>query len=108
MLTVDVVGEVVPILAIDAVYWIFIGWAYRRTPPGFHLGVMLSVQIIMTSLMLVVLLVGGLSTAAAIHSGTVGMLTWLWWRNRPPRQRKPSRLTGIVKDLGHRLAVVPA
>lgn len=31
-------------------------------------------------------------------------LRWLWKR-RPPRKRRPARVAGVVKDLGHRLIV---
>lgn len=34
---------------------------------------------------------------------------WVWWRgNRRRRKRWAARCAGIVRDLGHRLAVVPA
>jgi len=32
-------------------------------------------------------------------------LLWQWWRRR--RQGKPSRVLGLVRDLGHRLTVAP-
>jgi len=32
-------------------------------------------------------------------------LAYLAWKRRKPRQRKPSKATGLVRDLGHRLVV---
>ena len=33
-------------------------------------------------------------------------IIWYWWRKR--RKPRPSRIAGRVRDLGHRLVVVPA
>lgn len=35
-------------------------------------------------------------------------LAWLFWRKRPPRKRRPSKIAARVRDLGHRLVVAPA
>ena len=32
-------------------------------------------------------------------------IVWDWWRRR--KQRKPSRVLGLVRNLGHKLTVVP-
>ena len=30
------------------------------------------------------------------------------WKRRPPRKRKPSKVAASIRDLGHRLVLVPA
>lgn len=40
------------------------------------------------------------SAIAALLAG------WLW-RRRPPRKRRPSKVAGRVRDLGHRLTTAP-
>jgi len=42
-----------------------------------------------------------------LFSGTVAINIWAVRRRRPPRKRRPKRVSGRVVDLGHRLAVMP-
>jgi amino acid transporter len=41
----------------------------------------------------------------AALSGLYAYWAWRWWRRR--KNRKPSRVLGVVRDLGHRLTVTP-
>lgn len=53
--------------------------------------------------------VGGDLVLAMVDAVFAGVLAWLAWGTRPPRRRRrPSRVAARVKDLGHRLAEVPA
>lgn len=47
---------------------------------------------------------GNLTIACADGAVVALWLHWLW-KHRPPRNRRPSRVAGIVKNLGHRLVV---
>lgn len=44
-----------------------------------------------------------LTTAA--DGGFAAWCAYLAWKRRKPRQRKPSKALGMVRDLGHRLVV---
>lgn len=44
---------------------------------------------------------------AAFHAAFAGWCAWCAWRGRPRPKRRTSRVASRVKDLGHRLAVVP-
>ena len=44
------------------------------------------------------------ATCCAILTGRCIRVIWHWWRRR--RQGKPSRVLGLVRNMGHRLAVV--
>ena len=37
-----------------------------------------------------------------------GANAWLAFKQRPPRKRKPSKVAARIRDLGHRLVLVPA
>lgn len=41
-------------------------------------------------------------------SAVTGWIAHVLWRNRGKRKRRPSKVAARVRDLGHRLAVVPA
>lgn len=51
--------------------------------------------------------VGGNQVMAAVRAALAGVIAWVAWRKRPPR-RRPSKVAAKVRDLGHRLVVVPA
>lgn len=38
-----------------------------------------------------------------IWATSAGLHGWMAWKQRKPRQRKPLKVTGRVRDLGHRL-----
>lgn len=52
--------------------------------------------------------VGGNQVMAAVRAALAGVIAWVAWRKRPPRRRRPSKVAAKVRDLGHRLVVVPA
>jgi hypothetical protein len=45
---------------------------------------------------------------ASMDAAVTGWLAYLAWNRRKPRQRKPSKVAAKVRDLGHRLVVVPS
>ena len=45
-----------------------------------------------------------LTTADAIAAAMCARIVWSWWRRR--RQGTPSKVLGLVQDVGHKLAVV--
>ena len=48
------------------------------------------------------------STFGTIANGSLaGFFAWLLWTGRNRKDRKPSRILGVVRDLGHRLTVQP-
>jgi hypothetical protein len=51
-------------------------------------------------------LITGHGPVTRIMDGAFAAWCAYWaWKRRKPRQRKPSRVAGIVRDLGHRLVV---
>lgn len=52
--------------------------------------------------------VDGNQAMAAVRAALAGVIAWIAWRKRPPRRRRPSKVAAKVRDLGHRLVVVPA
>jgi hypothetical protein len=46
--------------------------------------------------------------AATYDACAAGVFAWLAWRNRPRNKRLPEKVAGMVRNLGHRLVVVPA
>lgn len=45
---------------------------------------------------------------SVMWAAAAGFFAWSAWRNwRKRKRRKPSRVLGVVRNLGHRLAVVP-
>lgn len=40
-----------------------------------------------------------------VDGGFAGWFAYLAWKRRKPRHRKPSKVAGMVRDLGHRLVV---
>jgi hypothetical protein len=52
-------------------------------------------------------MVAGDTPAILVNGALAAFFAWELWRNRPRRKRKPSRVTGVVRDLGHRLTVAP-
>ena len=50
-------------------------------------------------------LVRGNHASAIPWAAISGWLAWLAWTRRPPRRRRPSRVAGWIRDLGHRLVV---
>jgi hypothetical protein len=43
--------------------------------------------------------------AMIANASFAGWFAYLAWKRRKPRQRKPSKVAGVVRDLGHRLVV---
>lgn len=50
----------------------------------------------------------GRMPVAIAWAALAGANAWLAYKQRPPRKRKPSKVAARIRDLGHRLAVVPA
>lgn len=48
---------------------------------------------------------GGVPLSMGSAGGFAAWCAYQAWKRRPPRQRKPSKVAGIVRDLGHRLVV---
>jgi hypothetical protein len=46
--------------------------------------------------------------SAAFYAGLAGLHSYIAWRNRPRRNRFAEKALGVVRNLGHRLVVVPA
>lgn len=44
---------------------------------------------------------------AIAHMVSLALGAWWLWRNRRRKDRKPSKVAGVVRDLGHRLTVAP-
>lgn len=44
---------------------------------------------------------------AVLQAAFAGVFAYYAWRNRPRNNRLADKVTGVVKNLGHRLAVVP-
>lgn len=53
-------------------------------------------------------LVHGTPVIAVVGVVLAGVCAWLAWETRPPRRRRPSRVAARVKNVGHKLVVVPA
>lgn len=43
--------------------------------------------------------------ASSAFGASAAMHGWMWWKRRPPRKRRPSKVLATIRDLGHRLAV---
>lgn len=50
---------------------------------------------------------GGNLPLLAYHAAMAGLAAWLAWLTRPRGRRRVSPVASRVKDLGHRLTVVP-
>lgn len=50
----------------------------------------------------------GAPLAVGFWGSVATVCAWWLWNNRPRKGRMLSRVAGVVRDLGHRLAVVPA
>lgn len=46
-----------------------------------------------------------LGVACGIPAALSAWTLWQWWRRR--RQGKPSRVLGVIRDVGHKLVVAP-
>lgn len=49
-----------------------------------------------------------LSKWTLLSVGTAAAWWWLCFKQRPPRKRKPSKAAARIKNLGHRLILVPS
>jgi NhaP-type Na+/H+ or K+/H+ antiporter len=50
---------------------------------------------------------GGSTFWTVFNAACAGYWAWVLWSGRKRKDRKPSRVLGVVADLGHRLAVHP-
>lgn len=53
------------------------------------------------------LIAGDMPLTRIANGAFAAWLAYTAWKRRKPRQRKPSKVTGRVRDLGHRLVVSP-
>lgn len=89
------------ILALVWLFWIML----ERMPPR---GIPRLVAVIMATGQAggaVTNLLSGHTAEGIVGAGFTGWLAWCLWKGRKPRQRKPSKVLGFIRDLGHRLVV---
>ena len=98
-------GDIVWLLALTAVEVLFWRlWAERERVSEFPVVAAFSVAYFVPEALF---FSGGNMAARLFDVGVAaawGSVLWDWWRRK--RKGKPSRVLGLVKDLGHKLATV--
>jgi len=85
--------------------WCVCWWCDRSVPCSARPAAFWSVWIVAWY---IPVMLAGQFASMSIGAGFAGWFAYLAWKRRPPRKRKPSKVAARIKDLGHRLVLVPA